>query len=135
MACRKDGHGPGAGEPAGGTVRREFLYVDDLADSIEFLMKNETDFDLINIGSGIEARIVDYAKFIMEKIGVNLKIKFDKTYPVSPINSPALLPILSLNLPQNGVKTINIAADKETKVFISISLKLNSRPIIGIVCQ
>jgi len=35
----------------------------------------------VNIGSGKEKKIADYAKFIMKKLGVNLKIKYDLTKP------------------------------------------------------
>ena len=35
----------------------------------------------LNIGTGKSYSIKWYAKFLMKKIGVNLKIKFDKTKP------------------------------------------------------
>ncbi len=66
----------GTGKPL-----REFLYVDDLADSIEFLMKNETDFDLINIGSGEEISIAELANLIQKVIGFEGEIIFDKNKP------------------------------------------------------
>tara|TARA_B100001250_G_scaffold253536_1_gene218035 strand:- start:70 stop:915 length:846 start_codon:yes stop_codon:yes gene_type:complete len=66
----------GTGKPL-----REFLYVDDLADSIEFLMKNETDFDLINIGSGEEISIAELANLIQKVIGFEGEIVFDKNKP------------------------------------------------------
>ena len=64
-----------------GKVKRELTFVDDLAEACEYFLKIKTKHTLINIGSGIEARIIDYAKFIMKKIGVNLKIKFNKKKP------------------------------------------------------
>ena len=66
----------GTGKPL-----REFLYVDDLADSIEFLMKNETDFDLINIGSGEEISIAELANLIQKVVGFQGEIVFDKNKP------------------------------------------------------
>ena len=64
-----------------GSPLREFLYVDDLADSIEFLMKNETDFDLLNIGSGEEISIAELANLIQKVIGFEGEIVFDKNKP------------------------------------------------------
>ena len=66
----------GTGKPL-----REFLYVDDLADSIEFLMKNETDFDLLNIGSGEEISIAELANLIQKVVGFQGEIVFDKNKP------------------------------------------------------
>ncbi len=60
---------------------RELIYVDDLADACIYFIKKKTKESLINIGSGEERRILDYAKFIIKKIGVKVKIKFDKTKP------------------------------------------------------
>ena len=56
------------------------MYVDDLADACEFLKKS-TKHTLINIGSGIEKTIEGYAKFIMNKLNVKVKIKYDKKKP------------------------------------------------------
>ncbi len=64
-----------------GSPLREFLYVDDLADSIEFLMKNETDFDLLNIGSGEEISIAELANLIQKVVGFQGEIVFDKNKP------------------------------------------------------
>ena len=44
-------------------------------------MNKKTKESLINIGTGKEAKIIDYAKFIINRLGLNLKIKFDKSYP------------------------------------------------------
>ena len=64
-----------------GKSLREILYVDDLADACEFFLKKKTNHTLINIGSGKEKTILDFAKFIMKKLGVDIKIKFDKKKP------------------------------------------------------
>ena len=45
-----------------------------------FFNKN-TKESLINIGSGVEKTITEYAKFIIKKSKVNLKIKYDKSKP------------------------------------------------------
>lgn len=64
-----------------GKAFRELIYVDDLADACIFFLKKKTKRSLINIGSGEERSILDYAKFIIKKIDANLKIKFDKSKP------------------------------------------------------
>ncbi len=64
-----------------GKAKRELTFVDDLAEACEFFLKKNTKHTLINIGSGIEARVIDYAKFVMKKIGVSLKIKFNNKKP------------------------------------------------------
>tara|TARA_B100001057_G_scaffold439185_1_gene472180 strand:- start:500 stop:1429 length:930 start_codon:yes stop_codon:yes gene_type:complete len=64
-----------------GKSLRELLYVDDLADACEFFLKKKTNHTLINIGSGEEKTISDFAKFIMKKLRVDIKIKFDKKKP------------------------------------------------------
>ena len=64
-----------------GKPLRELLYVDDLANACEFFLKKKTRHFLINIGSGEEKTILNFAKFIMERLNVDLKIKFDKKKP------------------------------------------------------
>ena len=64
-----------------GKSKRELMYVDDLADACEFFLKKKTRHNLINIGSGIENTITQYAQFIMKKIGIKLKIKYDLKKP------------------------------------------------------
>jgi len=64
-----------------GKAKRELLYVDDLADACEFFLKKKTKDTLINIGSGDEKTIKEYAKFIMKKLNIELKIKLDISKP------------------------------------------------------
>ena len=64
-----------------GKPKREFLYVDDLADALVFLMKNYNKKEHINIGSGKEVNILDLSKIIAEVIGFNGKFVFDKSKP------------------------------------------------------
>lgn len=64
-----------------GKSKRELMYVEDLADACEFFLKKKTRHNLINIGSGIEKTISEYTKFIMKKIGVKLKIRYDLNKP------------------------------------------------------
>jgi len=64
-----------------GQAKRELLYVDDFANACVFFMGKKIKETFINIGSGKEKRIVDYAKFIMKKLGTNLKINYDLSKP------------------------------------------------------
>ena len=64
-----------------GKAKRELMYVDDLADACIFFMDKRTKESLINIGSGDEKTIKDFAEFIIKKIGLKINIKFDKTKP------------------------------------------------------
>ena len=66
----------GSGKP-----RRELMYVDDLADACIFFLKKKTKHSLINIGSGIEKTIIDYAKFLSKELNYNGFIILDKNKP------------------------------------------------------
>jgi GDP-L-fucose synthase len=61
-----------------GKTLREVIYSDDIADACIFFLKKKTKESLINIGTGIEKSIIEYAKFIMRHLGVNLKIIYEK---------------------------------------------------------
>ena len=64
-----------------GKPKREFLFVDDLADALIFLMKNYNKNDHINVGSGNEVSIVNLAKIIAKVIGFKGKFIFDSFKP------------------------------------------------------
>jgi GDP-L-fucose synthase len=64
-----------------GTPKREFIYVDDLADACIHFMKIKTRESWINIGTGKDFTISQYAKIIMKYLKCNLKIKFDNNKP------------------------------------------------------
>ena len=55
------------------------MYVDDLADACIFFLKKKTKETLINVGSSIEMSINDYARFIIQKLDANVKIKFNNS--------------------------------------------------------
>ena len=63
----------GSGKPL-----RELIFSDDIADACVFFLKKKTKHSLINIGTGIEKSINDYAKYIMKHMGIDLKIKHEK---------------------------------------------------------
>ncbi len=64
-----------------GTPRREFLYVDDLADAILFLLRLETPPDWVNVGSGTDLSILELAEKVAETVGFEGKITTDPTKP------------------------------------------------------
>ena len=59
-----------------GKTKRELIYVDDLADAIVYFLNKKPSRNLINIGSGIEKTIDQYAKLVCKIIGVKLKIRY-----------------------------------------------------------
>jgi GDP-L-fucose synthase len=64
-----------------GTPRREFLYVDDLADALVFLMKNYSGPVALNIGTGEEVTIRALAEAVAEVVGFTGTLAFDATKP------------------------------------------------------
>ena len=66
----------GSGKP-----KRELMYVDDLAYACIYFLNKKTRESLINIGSGCEKSILEYAKFILKKINFKCKIVLDKSKP------------------------------------------------------
>jgi GDP-L-fucose synthase len=64
-----------------GTVRREFLHVDDLADACVFLMKNYSDAEHINVGFGEDISILDLTRLVCEVVGFEGAIKHDLSKP------------------------------------------------------
>jgi GDP-L-fucose synthase len=64
-----------------GMPLREFLYVDDLSNCINFIIQNKIDSDLLNVGSGVEISILDLAKKIKTLVGFEGELNFDNTKP------------------------------------------------------
>ena len=64
-----------------GNALRELMFVEDFADALIYFMNKKIKEPFLNIGTGKSYSIKWYAKFLMKKIGVKLKIKFDKTKP------------------------------------------------------
>jgi GDP-L-fucose synthase len=64
-----------------GTPRREFLYVDDLADACVFLMEQGVADSFYNIGTGTDVTIRELAETVMSVIGFSGKIVFDTAKP------------------------------------------------------
>jgi GDP-L-fucose synthase len=107
-----------------GTPRREFLYSDDLAKALIFLMDlPEAEFEklvdpehcpIINIGSGLDLTIKELAETVMEVVGFKGKLVFDTSKPdgtmkklldISRILSLGWSPQISLKVFMEGVQS------------------------------
>ena len=64
-----------------GTPRREFLYVDDLADACVHLMQSGYDGPLLNVGTGQDVTIRELAEAVMQVVGFTGRIVFDASKP------------------------------------------------------
>lgn len=64
-----------------GNAKRELMFVEDFADALIFFMNRKIKEPFLNIGTGKSYPIHWFAKFIMRKIGVKLKLKFDRSKP------------------------------------------------------
>jgi len=93
-----------------GLPRREFLYVDDLAKAIIYLMRKYDGEAIVNIGSGSEISIRELAKMVAEIVGFQGRISCDPSKPdgtprklldVSRVTQLGWKPTVSL---QDGVR-------------------------------
>ena len=64
-----------------GTPKREFLYVDDLADACLYLMNNYDGDDIVNVGVGRDQSIRELAGMVSEVVGFEGDLRFDHTMP------------------------------------------------------
>ena len=64
-----------------GTPRREFLYVDDLADAAFHLMRVHSSAELVNIGTGRDIAIAEFARLVAKTVGYSGELTFDTSKP------------------------------------------------------
>ena len=64
-----------------GSPRREFLYVDDLADALCFLMERYDSAEIINVGCGEDVTIAELATLVAEVVGFRGELAFDRAKP------------------------------------------------------
>jgi GDP-L-fucose synthase len=64
-----------------GSPRREFIFVDDVADAAIFLMQNYSDPSPVNVGSGAEIAIKEIAELIRSVVGYEGQLRFDPAKP------------------------------------------------------
>ena len=88
-----------------GTVRREFLHTDDLAEALLFLMESYDDSAIVNVGCGEDQTIRKLAETIQKVVGFSGRLDFDSSYPngtpqkildISKINSLGWKPRIPL---------------------------------------
>ncbi len=66
----------GSGKP-----KREFLAVDDLADACVFVMKHYSDYGFLNVGTGIDVTIAEFAQTVRDVVGYKGEIVYDTARP------------------------------------------------------
>lgn len=66
----------GSGKP-----RREFLYVDDLADACVFALKHYSEAGLLNVGVGTDLSIAEFARLVADVVGYRGELRYDLTRP------------------------------------------------------
>lgn len=64
-----------------GNPRREFLFVEDMADACLHLMESEIDHGLFNVGMGSDLPIRELAELIMDVVGYQGRIVYDQSQP------------------------------------------------------
>lgn len=64
-----------------GAPRREFLFADDAADACIFVMKHYSGAGILNIGTGEDISIGEFAKLIEDVVGYDGKLQFDTSRP------------------------------------------------------
>ena len=64
-----------------GNPRRDFLYVDDLADALVFLLRHYSEEGAINIGSGQDVTIAELARQVADAVGYDGPLSFDASKP------------------------------------------------------
>src|SRR5215468_8412719 len=62
-----------------GAPRREFLYVDDLADASVHLLRHYSDDSHINVGAGDDVTIADFAEQVRRCVGFEGRIVYDRS--------------------------------------------------------
>lgn len=66
----------GTGQP-----RREFLFSDDLADACVFLMQRYSESQFINVGTGQDISVAEFAEYVRDVVGFRGGIVFDRSRP------------------------------------------------------
>ncbi len=99
----------GSGKP-----RREFLFVEDMADACLHLMESEIDSGLYNVGMGSDLPIKELAELIMDVVGYNGQIVYDESQPDGT-------PRKVLNI--DRLKSLGWAAKTQLREGIAITYK------------
>ncbi len=106
-----------------GKTKRELIFVDDLANAIVYFLNKKTKKNLINIGSGIEKTIDQYAKIVCKIIGVKLLIKYKKN---SLVGTPRKLLDCSYAKKNGWKSSTNLNKDIK-KTYLNFLSKTSNR--------
>lgn len=105
-----------------GTPRREFLYVDDLAEACVFLMETGYDGPLLNVGTGEDVTIRELAETVKDVVGFKGELVFDTSKPdgtprklldVSALKARGWYPKVTLH---DGIKSAYIDFQGKPKI-------------------
>ncbi|MBT3401234.1 MAG: GDP-L-fucose synthase [Rhodospirillaceae bacterium] len=64
-----------------GTPKREIMFVDDMADACVYLMNNYSDEPFVNIGTGEDISIADFATLVADVVGYSGSFSYDSSRP------------------------------------------------------
>ena len=64
-----------------GTPRREFMHVDDMAQACWYMLDQDVGGELINIGTGEDVTIAEFAELMAKVVGFEGEIVFDNSMP------------------------------------------------------
>ena len=103
-----------------GKPLRELIYSDDIADACLFFLDKKTSETLINIGTGKDKSITQYAKFIMKHLGVNFKIVYRKDKPNGTMRK-----VLDVSLAKKLGWTYKTSLKKGLSITVNDYLKKN----------
>ncbi len=110
-----------------GTPRREFLYVDDMADACVYLMKTYSSSELINIGTGEDITIAEFARVVADVVGYRGEISFDGSRPdgtprkLLDVSRLAALGWRAATSLKEGIRMAHLSYQKESKNHTSAS--------------
>jgi GDP-L-fucose synthase len=60
-----------------GMPKREFIYVDDMAEALVFLMNTQSQYDIVNVGTGKDVSIKVLAELVKDAVGWDGVFKFN----------------------------------------------------------
>ena len=100
-----------------GSARREFMYVEDLADAAVYLMNNYDSEQFINVGTSSDVSIIELARIVKETVGFEGRIELD---PSKPDGMPRKLmdSSLFLELSWNRATDLNTGLKKTYQWFL-----------------
>jgi GDP-L-fucose synthase len=104
-----------------GTPRREFLYVEDLADACFFLMEHFNEGEIINVGVGQDMSIAELAHLVARVVGYKGRLVFDPSYPDG---TPRKL--LDVSRLTHGLADANVAGDRTQRNLRLVLASLKS---------